>query len=152
MGTGYGKSLVFHGIAKLAGENKAAIVICPLKALEADQLREAEAKGLRAVMIDEDNSKTKSAWAEAHTRAQMMYISPEMALSDSFTKLWKDGAFRECLEAMIINDAHCVDEWGTDDFRKQYKPLSILHDYTKRAVCPTRCRTARNASALLLSS
>ncbi|TFY63189.1 hypothetical protein EVJ58_g3389 [Rhodofomes roseus] len=144
-GTGYGKSLVFHGIAKLAGENKAVIVICPLKALEADQLREAEAKGLRAVMINEDNSKTKSAWAEARTRAQMIYISPEMALSDSFTKLWKDGAFRERLQAVIIDEAHCVDEWGKDDFRKQYRQLNILRHYTGRDIpfvaCTATCAT-----------
>lgn len=38
-GTGYGKSLVFQGLAKLGGEEKVVVVICPLKALEADQVR-----------------------------------------------------------------------------------------------------------------
>ena len=37
-GTGYGKSLIFQGLAKLSGDNKAIIVIFPLKALEADQV------------------------------------------------------------------------------------------------------------------
>jgi superfamily II DNA helicase RecQ len=38
-GTGYGKSLIFEAVAVLGGKQKATIVICPLKALEADQVR-----------------------------------------------------------------------------------------------------------------
>ena len=36
--TGLGKSLVFEGTAKLAGTGQAALVVCPLKALERDQV------------------------------------------------------------------------------------------------------------------
>ena len=38
-GTGYGKSLIFEGLAVLGGNNKLVIVISPLKALEYDQVR-----------------------------------------------------------------------------------------------------------------
>ena len=38
MGTGYGKSLVFEGLAILGGAGKLVIVISPLKALERDQV------------------------------------------------------------------------------------------------------------------
>lgn len=37
-GTGYGKSLVIEGLAAL-GKGKAVIAICPIKALERDQVR-----------------------------------------------------------------------------------------------------------------
>ena len=37
-GTGYGKSLLFEGMAALGGKDKVVIVICPLKALEVDQV------------------------------------------------------------------------------------------------------------------
>jgi len=37
-GTGYGKSLIFEGLAVLGGKGKLAIVISPLKALERDQV------------------------------------------------------------------------------------------------------------------
>lgn len=37
-GTGYGKSLVFEGIAALGGRGKVTIVISPLKALQQDQV------------------------------------------------------------------------------------------------------------------
>jgi superfamily II DNA helicase RecQ len=38
-GTGYGKSLIFEGLAVLGGKKKIVIVICPLKALERDQVK-----------------------------------------------------------------------------------------------------------------
>ena len=44
----------------------------------------------------------------------MVYISPEMALSETFHKLWKDSHFRKCLTAVVIDEAHCIDEWGDD--------------------------------------
>jgi ATP-dependent helicase YprA (DUF1998 family) len=37
-GTGYGKSLIFEGLAVLGGVKKLVIVISPLKALERDQV------------------------------------------------------------------------------------------------------------------
>ena len=37
-GTGYGKSLIFEGLAVLGGKKKLVIVISPLKALERDQV------------------------------------------------------------------------------------------------------------------
>jgi superfamily II DNA helicase RecQ len=37
-GTGYGKSLIFEGLAALGGKGHTVIVISPLKALERDQV------------------------------------------------------------------------------------------------------------------
>jgi hypothetical protein len=37
-GTGYGKSLIFEGVAALGGKGKVVMVICPLKALKYDQV------------------------------------------------------------------------------------------------------------------
>ena len=39
-GTGYGKSIIFEGIATLGGPRKVTIVISPLKALQKDQVSE----------------------------------------------------------------------------------------------------------------
>ena len=39
-GTGYGKSLIFEGLAVLGGSQKLVIVISPLKALEHNQVRD----------------------------------------------------------------------------------------------------------------
>ncbi|KAJ6605772.1 hypothetical protein B0H10DRAFT_2228922 [Mycena sp. CBHHK59/15] len=69
------------------GARKLTIVGCPLKALEADQVKQATAKGINAILINEDNN-GPAVWKSAQYHAQVMYVSPEMALSDQFTKLW----------------------------------------------------------------
>ncbi|KAF8959379.1 hypothetical protein BDZ97DRAFT_1646257, partial [Flammula alnicola] len=78
-GTGYGKSLVFQGLAAL-DKKKIVIVISPLKALERDQVAEAEAKGITAAMINEDTASAKMWKALRLGQHQLYYISPEMAL------------------------------------------------------------------------
>lgn len=37
-GTGYGKSLIFEGVAKLCRKSEIVLIITPLKALERDQV------------------------------------------------------------------------------------------------------------------
>ncbi|KAJ7210936.1 P-loop containing nucleoside triphosphate hydrolase protein [Mycena rebaudengoi] len=126
-GTGYGKSVIFEGLAAL-NKSKIVIVICPLKALERDQVNEAEKKGLKAVMVNEDTA-SPEIWASLRQgHANLYYVSPEMALSSSFTGLWQDRTFRNHVQALVIDEAHCIVEWG-DDFRPQYSGLAKLRDY-----------------------
>ncbi|KAJ7290568.1 hypothetical protein C8J57DRAFT_1493277 [Mycena rebaudengoi] len=79
-GTGYGKSLIFEAVTVLGGKKKVTLVICPLKALEADQVKQAREKGLKAILINEDNTKDPDVWKQAEKSAQLVYISLEMAL------------------------------------------------------------------------
>jgi superfamily II DNA helicase RecQ len=75
----------------------------------------------------------------------MVYISPEMALSESFFKLWKDAKFRKRVQAVIIDEAHCIDEWG-EEFRPQYRELEMLRSFTGQEVpfvaCTATCTTS----------
>ncbi|KAJ3501033.1 hypothetical protein NMY22_g19060 [Coprinellus aureogranulatus] len=139
-------SLIFEGLAFLGQEQgKVVVVICPLKALQYDQAKQAEEKGLKAVVLNEDTTNSSKLWDDARLRASLIYISPEMASSDSFYGLWKDGKFRERLQAVTIDEAHCVDEWGGDDFRPDYAKLGALRTYTGMEVpffaCTATCRT-----------
>ncbi|KDQ50840.1 hypothetical protein JAAARDRAFT_707612, partial [Jaapia argillacea MUCL 33604] len=70
--------------AAVGGAGEAVVVISPLKGLEQDQVEQATAKGISVVMINEDDSKTAQLWKTVRQSAQLIYISPEMALSDSF--------------------------------------------------------------------
>ncbi|KAJ7710311.1 P-loop containing nucleoside triphosphate hydrolase protein [Mycena metata] len=137
-GTGYGKSLIFEALAVLGGKKKVVIVISPLKALERDQVDQAREKGIDAILINEDNTKSAALWKRARTSAQLVYISPEMACSDSFIRLWKDSKFRSRITAMIVDEAHCIHEWG-DEFRPEYKKLEMLRSYTGQEVPIVAC-------------
>ncbi|KAJ7053118.1 P-loop containing nucleoside triphosphate hydrolase protein [Mycena amicta] len=140
-GTGYGKSLVFQGLAALGGRGKVAIVITPLKALEMDQVQQAIAKGIDAIFINEDNTKSADLWKRARTTAQLVYISPEMSKSTSFTRLWKDAKFRTRCSAVIVDEAHCIADWGK--FRPEYNKIKELRSYlgfeTPVVACTATC-------------
>ncbi|KAJ7497925.1 hypothetical protein B0H11DRAFT_2189983 [Mycena galericulata] len=75
---GYGKSLIFEAVAVLGGRKKVTIVICPLKAPEADrlagilksnfaslQVKQAGEKGISAIEINEDNANDPTVWRKA---------------------------------------------------------------------------------------
>ncbi|KAF8164511.1 P-loop containing nucleoside triphosphate hydrolase protein, partial [Mycena galopus ATCC 62051] len=115
-GTGYGKSIIFEGLVAL-NKTKIVIVVCPLKALERDQVRgSSEKKGLKAVMVNEDTV-CPEIWASLRQgHANLYCVSPEMALSPSFIGLWQDRNFRQRVQALTIDEAHCIVNWG-DDFR-----------------------------------
>ncbi|KAK7433877.1 hypothetical protein VKT23_020502 [Stygiomarasmius scandens] len=143
---GLGKSLIFEGTAKLAGKGRVVLVICPLKALERDQLRHAQAKGLHATIVNEDTPKTKQLWKEVCYDAQVVYLSPKMTLSDEFIdNVWTNVRFRQRLGAVFVDEGHCIDEWGDDKFRPQYRQLGQLRSYTGMEVpyvaCTATCRT-----------
>ncbi|KAJ7775042.1 P-loop containing nucleoside triphosphate hydrolase protein [Mycena metata] len=143
-GTGYGKSLIFEAVAALGGSKKVTIIICPLKALEADQVKQATEKGLSATLINEDNTNDPTVWKKVEKSAQLVYISPEMALSDRFGKLWMAPKFRGRVNALIVDEAHCIDEWG-EEFRPMYRQLHRLRSFTGQEVpfvaCTATCTT-----------
>ena len=56
-------------------------------------------------------------WKHIRSTAEIVYISPEMALSVGFQSLWADTKFRKRLTALIIDEGHCISEWGTQKFR-----------------------------------
>jgi superfamily II DNA helicase RecQ len=75
----------------------------------------------------------------------MVYMSPEMALAPSFQKVWKDSRFRTRLTAIVVDEAHCIAEWGGEDFRPAYCLLEMLRNYLGHEVpvvtCTATCST-----------
>lgn len=109
------------------------------------QAEQAKAKGISAVVLNEDTVKTRGTWDLAK-RASLIYCSPEMALANSFTRLWLNSNFRGRLMAVIVDEAHCVEDWGDDDFRPEYRKLESLRSYTGQEVpflaCTATCTTS----------
>ncbi|WP_126173584.1 DNA helicase RecQ [Altericroceibacterium xinjiangense] len=122
MPTGAGKSLCYQLPAvALPG---CCVVVSPLIALMHDQLRSAQAVGIRAASLtsaDED-------WRETQDRLvagelDLLYVAPERASRDGFRSLLE----RASISLFAIDEAHCVSEWG-HDFRPDYRLLRPLLD------------------------
>jgi superfamily II DNA helicase RecQ len=69
-----------------------------------------------------------------------------MALSDSFQNLWKEASFRKRVTALVIDEAHCIDEWGGDDFWLLYRKIDELRMYTGQEVPFVACTATASTS------
>ncbi|WP_420822152.1 DNA helicase RecQ [Sphingomonas crusticola] len=122
MPTGAGKSLTYQ-IPSLCRPGT-GLVISPLIALMHDQVRAAEAAGIRAAALtsaDADRDETMRRLRDGEL--DLLYAAPERANTDGFRRLLD----RTQLALIAIDEAHCVSEWG-HDFRPDYRQLHSLLD------------------------
>src|SRR4051794_40086693 len=122
MPTGAGKSLCYQLPALV--RDGTALVVSPLIALMHDQIRSANATGLRAASltsVDSDRDATLRRFAAGEL--DLLYVAPERATTEGFRRL----VSRANLALIAIDEAHCVSEWG-HDFRPDYRQLRGLLD------------------------
>jgi len=122
MPTGAGKSLTYQlPSVMLPGT---CVVISPLIALMHDQLRSAEANGIRAATLTSaDMNREETIDRFRAGELDLLYAAPERASQGHFRELLASAPV--CLFA--IDEAHCVSEWG-HDFRPDYRLLRPLMD------------------------
>ncbi|MCP1469064.1 ATP-dependent DNA helicase RecQ [Sphingobium sp. OAS761] len=122
MPTGAGKSLCYQLPA--AALDGCCVVVSPLIALMHDQLRAANAVGLRAASL----TSVDADWRETQDRLRggdldLLYVAPERASQENFRNLLRTAK----VALLAIDEAHCVSEWG-HDFRPDYRLLRPLLD------------------------
>jgi ATP-dependent DNA helicase RecQ len=122
MPTGAGKSLCYQ-VPALA-RHGTALVVSPLIALMHDQIRSADAFGIRAAALTSADDNREETVARLRAGGlDLLYVAPERASGEGFQNL----LVRLPLALIAIDEAHCVSEWG-HDFRPDYRLLKPLLD------------------------
>jgi ATP-dependent DNA helicase RecQ len=120
MPTGAGKSLCYQLPA--VARDGTALVISPLIALMHDQIRSANAIGLRAASLTSaDADRDQTVQRLKNGELDLLYAAPERATGETFRRMMS----RANLSLIAIDEAHCVSEWG-HDFRPDYRQLRAL--------------------------
>lgn len=137
--TGAGKSLCWQLPAVV--QEGLTVVVSPLIALMRDQVQHLTAVGVPAVSLDslmKLDEKTAAVEMIRQEKVRIVFVSPERLQQKSFRCLCQEMKPR----LMVVDEAHCVVQWG-ENFRPAYREIKdFLRFLPKRPVLCALTATA----------
>ncbi|KAI5900596.1 P-loop containing nucleoside triphosphate hydrolase protein [Schizophyllum commune H4-8] len=124
-------------------DQKIVLVVSPLIALMESQADDLTARGVPAIALSAKRMKDGNIFKKcAAGDYRVVLASPELALSPDFQRtVLMSPTFRNNIMQLVIDEAHAISEWGTDDFRPDYRRLGTLRGLLPKGT-PIVCTSA----------
>jgi superfamily II DNA/RNA helicase len=159
LATGEGKSLIFQLAARLgfAGDDPRTpgltVVVVPTVALAIDHENAAVEQGLSAPIAYRggQESDNQALIAQIDADAQVLCVASPEAICGPLRRAITAAATRGRLRALVVDEAHLIDGWGTG-FRTEFQTLSGLRHQWVLAAPPTTAARTLLLSATLTAS